>query len=213
MTESQGSGELCRIYKPSFFSRRYKLNWRAPVVVGAFATVFDLPIKSKVIDLGCATGDLVAEWRKHRYNAYGIEGSRAAELYLESRFVYFFDLSAPILPQLESYNVGTHMYNKFSLATCLEVFEHIPHQYADTLVDNVCYFSDNIVISAAKPGQLGHNHVNCQPNVYWIRKFKERGFTTNMKKREQILDAWEPFKNKPGILAYYVNLLVFEREK
>lgn len=213
MTQAQGSEELARIYGNRFFARRYKLNWRAPIVVGAFANVFDIPKKSKIIDLGCATGDLVAEWRKWGYEAHGIEGSIGAQPYLESRHVYFYDLSAPIEPQLTMDAVGMHMLNKFSLVTCLEVFEHIPPKNADTLVDNVCFFSDRIVISAAGPEQGGHNHVNCRVPMYWIKKFKERGFTTNMKKREQILDAWEPFKDKPGILAYYINLLVFEKEK
>lgn len=211
MIKPQGSEELSKIYGPRFFARRYKLNWRAPIVIGALREVFQLPARSKVIDLGCATGDLVAEWRKWGFEAYGIEGSRGAEPYLESKHVHFFDLTAPLRPALQKEAIGAHLHN-FSLVTCFEVFEHIAPKHATQLVENVCELSDHAVISAAPPGQGGHHHVNCRPRKYWVEKFEEKGFIPNMKKREQILNMWEPFKDKPGILAYYINLLVFEKE-
>lgn len=211
--QPQGSEELAKIYGPRFFARRYKLNWRAPIVVASLREVFQLPARSKVIDLGCATGDLVAEWRRLGFEAVGIEGSKGAQPYLESRHIYFLDLTAPLKENMKQIGLVPHMLNKFALVTCFEVFEHIAPKHADQLVDNVCMFSDSAVVSAAPPGQGGHHHVNCRPREYWTEKFKERGFTPNMKKREKILNLWEPFKNKPGILAYYINLLVFEKEK
>jgi hypothetical protein len=211
MIEPQGQEELARVYGPRFFARRYKLNWRAQAVIGALWEVFHLPARSKVIDLGCATGDLVAEWRKWGFEAYGIEGSRGAEPYLESRYVYFFDLTEPLRPAMEKEAVGVHMLNKFALATCFEVFEHIDQKYADQLVDNICQFSDHVVISAAGPGQEGHHHVNCRPKDYWIEKFSLCGYSREYTRECQLRYMWSKWKNKRGIQAYYHNLLVFER--
>lgn len=213
MIEPQGSKVLSSIYKPGFFSRRHKFNWRAPIVVSALREVFQLPQKSKVIDLGCATGDLVAEWRKQKFKAYGIEGSRSAEPYLESRFVYFFDLTSNIRDDIEKYSAGDHMLNSFSLVTCFEVFEHIPPKHADQLVDNVCWFSDLAVVSAAGPGQGGHHHVNCRPKEYWIEKFFKRGYCYDYTRECQLRFLLSQWRRKAGIQAYYHNMMVFYKDR
>lgn len=65
----------------------------------------------------------------------------------------------------------------FDLALCVEVAEHIEHDYADILVSNVARSSDGaIYFTAATLGQRGDYHVNEQPRRYWLERFGRRGW-------------------------------------
>jgi hypothetical protein len=60
---------------------------------------------------------------------------------------------------------------RFDLALCIEVAEHIEETYIDTFVFNITRSSDVLVFSAAPPGQGGVGHVNEKPWSYWVEKF------------------------------------------
>lgn len=64
----------------------------------------------------------------------------------------------------------------YDLAMCLEVAEHIPAEYADTLVEGLTTLSSTIFFSAAIPSQGGNYHVNEQWPEYWVSKFTSRGY-------------------------------------
>lgn len=65
---------------------------------------------------------------------------------------------------------------RYSIASCLEVAEHLEEEYADTIIDSLVSASDIVVFSAAIPFQRGVHHVNCQWQSYWVNKFNERGY-------------------------------------
>lgn len=69
------------------------------------------------------------------------------------------------------------------LALSIEVAEHIEEQYSDVFIENIVNCSDNILFSAAIPGQGGINHVNEQFQEYWIKKFEERGYIVDFSVR------------------------------
>ena len=55
--------------------------------------------------------------------------------------------------------------------------EHLPARSADIFLDNLSWHAKKIIFfTAAEPGQGGIDHVNEQPNDYWIEKFNVRGF-------------------------------------
>ena len=83
---------------------------------------------------------------------------------------------------------------KFDLAVCMEVGEHIPEVQADELVAKVAGSSfRHIWWTAAVPGQGGDGHVNCQPLSYWSAKFHRMGFDVD----------WElTYKIKLKMLSY-----------
>jgi hypothetical protein len=58
----------------------------------------------------------------------------------------------------------------------LEVAEHLPEVHADRFVSLLASLSDEVLFSAAIPGQGGRHHVNEQFPSYWIRKFAAHGF-------------------------------------
>lgn len=192
---------LEEIYGARFFARRHRLNWRAPIVCGAIKKVFN---PESVIDVGCATGDLVAEFLKMGIAAKGIEGSKECLQFLEcdAEKIFIRDMRYPMPP---------YMYNRWDLTICFEVIEHIEPEFARQFVYNISYMSNRLLISAAPPGQGGHYHVNCRPLEYWDGFFESHGCIRNQDLERQLKEILEPWKNKPGIKAYYQNLLYFER--
>lgn len=196
---------LENIYKESFFCRRYKLHWRAEHVCKAIMYTIS-PIS--VIDVGCATGDLVLGFGEYNIFSKGLEGAKTVSKYLviPESDVAFRDLrvpmySAPFLP----------IPLKYDLAMCLEVVEHIEIEFADILVENLCVMGDKILLSAAPPGQGGHHHVNCQHPEYWDKKFLRGNYKRNQEVAEKVKYYLLPWKHKPGIKAFYQNMLYYEK--
>ena len=197
---------LNTIYPTSYFGRRSSLNWRAPIVCGALN---DIIKPKKVVDVGCAIGDLVKGWLDLGVDAYGVEGSPGAKEFLEvpDHRILFHDLRER-LPNWSHDNVWVN--STTDLVTCFEVAEHIEEEYADQFVDNLVFLeAPEILISAAPPGQGGHYHVNCQPYEYWVEKFRARGYARVKLAEEKIKKALAPWRHKAGVKAYYNNLLYF----
>lgn len=67
----------------------------------------------------------------------------------------------------------------YELAICLEVAEHLPESMANDLVDFLTSCSNQILWSAAIPGQGGLNHINEQWPNYWINKFNNYGYISD----------------------------------
>lgn len=187
------------IYKAGFFRHRFKMNWRAPVMVAAIRK----HLKPKnVLDVGCATGDLVNEFWNWDIPAVGFEGSEAARPYFESRHIHVVDIT-----------VAQKGWGCFDLLLCLEVFEHIPEEFTDIMLDNLCSLSGRHLVSAAPPGQGGLHHVNCQPIGYWNEKYRARGFYPNPETVAAIRQELDPWKHKKGILAWHQNLAYYEKAR
>jgi SAM-dependent methyltransferase len=185
------------IYKGSFFGKRYKLDWRTPIICDAIQNTFNLPKQSSIIDVGCARGEFVAEFEKRGFQAFGVEGSPGALDFICSNKIYFWDLRLPI----ES------TFCLHDLCMCLEVAEHIEEEYCDIFLNNLCLMSNTILISAAPPGCKGHHHVNCQPKQYWEEKFLERNYARSHLKEDSFRRNLDGYKNKKGISGYYQSMI------
>lgn len=130
----------------------------------ALCVMFGIP--NSTLDIGCGTGAMVKIARNLGVEAWGVDLLQSNNGYLRKH-----DLRQPLL-----------LDRKFDLITCIEVAEHIAPEYAETLCKSM---KDNIssrgwlVLSAAHPGQQGHQHVNCQPAYYWREKLHALGFMYN----------------------------------
>ena len=82
-----------------------------------------------------------------------------------AEFFWVRDLQKPV-----------RLKERFDLAACLEVAEHIRKEHAQSLVDLLVSASDVILFSAAIPGQGGNGHVNEQYPSYWSSRFATRGY-------------------------------------
>jgi SAM-dependent methyltransferase len=156
-----------------------------------------------VVDLGCGTGAMLVDLQTRGVKVLGLEYSRSALKICQRRGL-----------DVREHNIeaGSDItgLGRFDVAICAEVAEHVKPQFAENLVRELTTLSDQIVFTAAVPGQGGGvDHVNEQPNSYWIRKFARHGFVyleeRTTKRREQL--------SRAGAVGFYAdNLMLFQRE-
>ncbi len=129
--------------------------------------VFNMIHPVSVADIGCGTGSWlkVAKTLGAR-QVLGVDGIRVdqAMLCIEPGEFLQHNLALPLITD-----------NKFDLAICLEVAEHLAEKDADNIVDILAGLSDVILFSAGIPGQGGQFHENEQWPAYWQQKFEDRG--------------------------------------
>jgi len=155
---------------------------------------------AKVIDIGCGTGAILSAFRDLGCEVTGLEYSEAALTFCRARNldVKKFDIEKDVLEDAPQYDV--------TIST--EVAEHLPERMADRFVNLVSSFSPTIVFTAAFPGQGGADHVNEQPQSYWIEKFQRRGFELDV----ELSETWKLNWKAAGIAFWYWNnVMVFRR--
>ena len=127
-----------------------------------------LPSLKSVVDVGCGTGTWLANFKNLGVPyILGYDGHLRDLSLLEISSESFIqqDLTKPFVPP-----------QRFDLAICLEVAEHLHEQSATTLVESICSLSDFVLFSAAIPGQGGLHHLNEQWQEYWVEHFNKKGY-------------------------------------
>jgi len=130
-------------------------------------TVVDELRPGRVIDVGCGTGLLLAALRRHGVQGSGFEYARAAleVCWQRGLDVQRLDLEHDPIPA-----------DRADVIISTEVAEHLPANCADRFVQILTRMGPWVVLTAAVPGSGGTDHVNEQPNEYWIEKFAQHGF-------------------------------------
>ena len=159
--------------------------------------VIELLSPASVMDVGCGAGAWLAEFQRRGVpDIFGVDGPWVASQQLQIPLQSFrvADLTQPLRES-----------RRFDLAICLEVAEHLPATYADTLVSSLVSLSDAILFSAAIPCQGGENHFNEQWPDYWTEKFEAQG--------SHVIDALRPalWRNPQVEYWYAQNILLFVR--
>lgn len=67
------------------------------------------------------------------------------------------------------------IFTSVDLIHCQEVVEHIEEQFLPHLFASMSY-GRLVLLTHALPGQLGHHHVNLQPDDYWVEKMSQNGY-------------------------------------
>lgn len=88
-----------------------------------------------------------------------------------------------------------YLGKEFDCVMSLEVGEHIPAEYEDIFINNLCRHTQGILIlSWAIVGQGGDGHVNCRDNQYIIEKMESLGMLYDSRDslilRESVSNAW-----------------------
>ena len=138
---------------------------------------------ARMLDLGCGTGVYVAEFRALGWDALGFEHNAYARKFGRDRYglnLAPFDLSA-----------GDIAVPPSELAISIEVAEHLPERLAHRLVDLCCASSNQVIFSAAHPGQPGQGHIFCQPRSYWEHEFELRNFELDRKRTADLTNNLE----------------------
>ena len=136
---------------------------------------FDL---DSMIDIGCGTGHMVKFAQDKGLEAVGIDG----------------DVSLINTWKRVGISYGVHDYSQsplgstpYDLCWAVEFLEHINEKYLDNVFETInnCQV---VCMTHALPNARGYNHVNCQPEDYWVTMFESHGFeldeTATQKVRE-----------------------------
>ena len=151
-----------------------------------------------VVDLGCKHGEWLSVFREH-----GVErllGFDQAKR--ESRVI--IDRSEFRTADLRS---SLSLPERFDLAVCIEVAEHLPPDSADPLIETLTTLAPVVMFSGAVQHQGGHGHLNEQPREYWKEKFAARGF--------HCLDCLRPhiWQNPRVAWWYRQNLFLYANDR
>src|SRR4029079_10313289 len=122
-----------------------------------------------VVDFGCKHGEWLSVFREHGCDRLlGFDQAKRITqgLLIDEREFTVADLRQPLLLQ-----------QRFDLAVCIEVAEHLPESAAAGLVKTLTRVAPIVLFSAALPGQGGHGHLNEQPRGYWDDLFRGDGYT------------------------------------
>lgn len=136
-----------------------------------------------VVDVGCGLGMFLHCFKQQGVaRCLGIDGewSDGNQLakYISADEFMIADLEQPLELDRE----------RFDLALCLEVAEHLRAEAADTLVKSLSQLSDIVIFSAAIPFQGGLNHINEEWLDYWQDKFSQVGYVLHDVVRNLIWD-------------------------
>jgi cyclopropane fatty-acyl-phospholipid synthase-like methyltransferase len=152
-----------------------------------------------VIDVGCGPGALLMELSNNGIKGMGLEYAKAALEKCRSR-------GLNVIPfDIESTAV---INERADVAISTEVAEHLPADCAERYVDLLTGISNTVLMTAATPGQGGTDHVNEQPNDYWIAKFCQRDFRYEEEISMRLRQEW---KERNTEYWYYSNVMVFTK--
>jgi SAM-dependent methyltransferase len=180
---------------PRYIHTENDHNLKAPrVIVPRLVELFQ---PKSVIDFGCGVGTFLSVFKEQGIiKVKGIDGN-----WVDKSLLYRYLNSEEFLENDLGERVD--IKEKFDLALCLEVAEHLDEKYADVLVNNLVRASNLIVFSAAVPYQGGQNHINEQWLTYWEKKFQKYNF--------RIHDILRPlfWENKDIDPWYRQNIVLF----
>jgi SAM-dependent methyltransferase len=116
-----------------------------------------------VYDFGCGYGEYIKNISELGIEAIGFEAYPNKKIY---KNIEKLDLSIPVV-----------LKRSADISISLEVGEHIPVEFEQIFIDNICNNTKNTVIfSWAVEGQGGDGHINCRNNDYIISEMAKRGF-------------------------------------
>ncbi len=153
-----------------------------------------------ILDVGCANGFLLECMLAYGKQIQGIELSSASLAFIDPavrRFVTIGDATA------------TGKLGSYDLVSCIEVAEHIRPVESEALIESLTNNSRKwIYFTAAPPYQPGYGHINCQPQFFWMSKFRYRGFDVDWDKTAALI---EKIANMQPANWLPMNSLVFRR--
>jgi SAM-dependent methyltransferase len=139
----------------------------AKVVVPILLTHFGI---TSVIDVGCGIGTWLTIFKEYGVeDILGVDGPHIDESMLLIAKDAFLAIDL---------RIDFPLKRRYDLAVSLEVAEHLPSEYAASLVKRLTDAAPIVLFSAAIPGQgtEEHGHVNTQWQDYWRALFAIQGY-------------------------------------
>jgi hypothetical protein len=183
-------------YSETFYDETRLTSTRSARVI--VPLILNLTGAKSVCDLGCGTGSWLSVFKDCGVETIlGVDNSSIDNglLQIAPNEIQRHDLTKPFT-----------LDRQFDLASCLEVAEHLPHECAPQIIENLTSLSPMVLFSAAIPHQGGTNHINEQWPEYWAKLFASRGYRAIDCVREAI---WQ---NEDVAYWYAQNLILYVRE-
>lgn len=145
-----------------------------------FDHLFSTKLPESIIDVGCGAGFWLAAARSRGVKKIlGIDGILVENPEVPKELIKQVELSSE-----QSWEI----HEKYEIAICLEVAEHLSKDTGSNLIRKLSNIADTIIFSAAIPDQPGQHHVNCQWPLYWQNEFNKNGFYCDDSVRWEIWD-------------------------
>jgi len=142
-------------------------NWSLTSAREVVPIVLSLVNPKSVVDIGCGQGTWLVAFKENGIkNILGIDGKWAEKTLLIPKEKFLeHNIEKPI-----------KIKEKFDLAVCLEVAEHISEKYAEIIVNSLTDLAPIVLFSAAIPFQKGTNHINLKWQSYWANLFEKNNY-------------------------------------
>lgn len=136
-----------------------------------------------MIDVGCGYGHSLEFFSKLGVSCVGYDGDpNAIEGGKHRGYMVLHDFAqGPAVTK-----------STFDLGWSAEFLEHVREKYMANYM-TLLQRCKRICVTHAEPGQIGHHHVNCQDDRYWIEKFASFGFEHNSSETKLLrqTDRWK----------------------
>jgi len=140
---------------------------------------------ASIIEFGCGNGELTKALSKKGASITAIDGYAHPNFNNHDNISFFkIDLNNSVV--LKKFLATQNQ--KFDVAICMEVAEHLNPDVTESLIDSLTSSADVVIFSAAIPGQGGEGHINCRNRVFWHIEFEKRNFLIKDTIRSQIRD-------------------------
>lgn len=142
-----------------------------PAAMKVLPRLFEvIGVPESLVDLGCGSGawcDAAIEYGVRR--VVGLDGPW---IEARTRFSSGWDLKVCDLR-----DDSPAIMERFDVALCLEVVEHVDRAHEAKIFKMLDDLSDTVLFSGAVLGQGGLNHVNEQPRSHWDSQMRRMGYS------------------------------------
>ncbi len=132
------------------------------------------------LDVGCAMGFLVEALVDRGVDAYGIDISDYA----------IDQVRADVRPRCHVGSALEPFGRRFDLISCIEVIEHMPAADAESVVQNICAHTDDVIFASTPIDYREETHVNVNPPEHWAELFARFGFHRDLTYELTYLAPW-----------------------
>lgn len=163
-------------------------------LANALSDFFQEQKAQSVVDFGCGMGDYLKVFLRDQIQCVGYDGNPDSAK-MTNGLVQVLDLSQPF-----------DLKKQFDWVLCLEVGEHIPKQYEQTLIENLDKHAKvGIILSWAIKGQGGYGHFNEQDNGYVKDLMAKYGYENDLEQ--------EKYLRKCAYLPWFKNTVMVFRKR